>query len=114
MQDLARREPKRREFRVERAKYSVKRINLRDAFTVVRHRSGITYDILQTPHHATGVEMEYRPFWSAGDFFSAKTIDQLIAEQGVSPIADISVFAGVIPDEDIDEFVADIYRDRLA
>ena len=46
-------------------------------------------------------------------FFSAKTIDQLIAEQGVSPVSDISIFAGVIPDDDIDEFVADIYRHRL-
>src|SRR5271163_1880235 len=44
----------------------------------------------------------------------AKTIEQLIREQGIRPVADVSVFAGAIPDEDVDEFVADIYRDRLA
>jgi hypothetical protein len=48
------------------------------------------------------------------DFLAAKTIEQIIAEQGVSPIADVSIFSGVIPDEDIDEFVADIYRGRAA
>jgi hypothetical protein len=47
-------------------------------------------------------------------FFEAKTIDQLIAEQGVHPVTDLSILAGTIPDEDMDEFVADIYRDRLA
>ena len=45
-------------------------------------------------------------------FFTAKTLDQLIAERGIKPIPDISVLAGAIPDEDIDEFVADIYRSR--
>jgi hypothetical protein len=44
----------------------------------------------------------------------AKTIEQLIREQGIRPVADVSVFAGAIPDEDVDEFVADVYRDRLA
>jgi len=43
-----------------------------------------------------------------------KTIEQLISEQGIHPVADVGVFAGSIPDEDVDEFVADIYRDRLA
>jgi hypothetical protein len=47
-------------------------------------------------------------------FFTAKSIDELIAEQGTQPVSDITVFAGVIPDEDIDEFVADIYRSRNA
>jgi hypothetical protein len=55
-----------------------------------------------------------RTFWSADNFFTAKTIDQLIAGQGVLPVHDLSVFAGAIPDEDMDEFVADIYRTRLA
>ena len=45
-------------------------------------------------------------------FLTAKTLDQLIAEQGIKPIPDISVLAGAIPDEDVDEFVADIYRSR--
>jgi hypothetical protein len=54
------------------------------------------------------------PTWKSDDFFTAKTIEQLLAEQGISPIADVSIFSGVIPDEDIDEFVADIYRGRAA
>ena len=51
-------------------------------------------------------------FHNPRGFFSAKTIDQLIAEQGARPVYDLSVFAGAIPDEDMDEFVADIYRTR--
>jgi len=47
-------------------------------------------------------------------FFTPKTIKQLIAEQHVRPIADISILSGAIPDEDVDDFVADIYRDRKA
>jgi predicted DNA-binding antitoxin AbrB/MazE fold protein len=49
----------------------------------------------------------------ARGFFEARTIDQLIAEQGILPVSDIGVFAGAIPDEDVDAFVADIYSDRL-
>jgi len=45
-------------------------------------------------------------------FFHSRSIDQLIAEQHIQPIADITVLSGAIPDEDVDEFVADIYRDR--
>jgi hypothetical protein len=60
------------------------------------------------------VAPQEKPVSFKGDFFAAKTIDQLIAEQGVRPVTDISIFAGTIPDEDIDEFVADIYRDRRA
>src|SRR5258706_55042 len=45
-------------------------------------------------------------------FFTTKTIKQLIAEQHVHPIANISILSGAIPDEDVDEFVAEIYRDR--
>jgi hypothetical protein len=49
-----------------------------------------------------------------GSFFAAKTIDQLIAEQGVRPAADLTSLCGALPDEDIDEMVAEIYRDRRA
>jgi hypothetical protein len=45
-------------------------------------------------------------------FFESKTIDQLIAGQGVRPVSDIGVFTGTIPDEDLDEFLAEIYRER--
>ena len=45
-------------------------------------------------------------------FFSPRTIKQLIVEQQVKPIADVSSLSGAIPDEEVDEFVAEIYRDR--
>jgi hypothetical protein len=45
-------------------------------------------------------------------FFEPRTIKQLIAEQHVHPIANIAILSGAIPDEDVDEFVAEIYRDR--
>jgi hypothetical protein len=47
-------------------------------------------------------------------FFVAKTIEQLIAEQGIHPIKNLKSLAGAIPDEDVDDFIADIYRDRQA
>lgn len=45
-------------------------------------------------------------------FFDAKTIDQLIAEQGVSPITNLELLAGGLPDADIDAIIDEIYRDR--
>src|SRR6185437_15603989 len=45
------------------------------------------------------------------DFFASKTIFQLVAEQKTGPV-DFDALAGTIPDADLDEFVADIYRDR--
>lgn len=47
------------------------------------------------------------------DFFRGKSIAEMAREQGVGPIKDIRVFAGVIPDdEDVDEMLAEIYRLR--
>ena len=47
------------------------------------------------------------------DFFKGKSIAELAHEQGVGPITDIRVFAGVIPDdEDVDEMLAELYRMR--
>jgi len=48
------------------------------------------------------------------DFFEAKSIDRLIIEQGIHPIENVEVLSGAIPDEDIDELISDIYRDREA
>jgi hypothetical protein len=59
---------------------------------------------ITTPHQALG----------EGNFFAAKTIGQLIAEQGIQPITNLEVLAGAIPDDDVDEMVADIYHDRGA
>ncbi len=55
------------------------------------------------------------PLVSCGDpeFFHAKTLAELAREQGVGPVKDISVFAGVIgEDEDVDEMIKEIYRLR--
>ena len=47
------------------------------------------------------------------DFFRGKSISELAREQGVGPVKDIRVFAGVIPnDDDVDEMLAEIYRLR--
>jgi hypothetical protein len=47
-------------------------------------------------------------------FFAQKSIAQLIAEQGVNPIEDLDALGGLIPDKDLDDFIAEIYRDREA
>ena len=57
-------------------------------------------------------EIQTQPDCSGATFFLARTIDQLIAEQSVLPVSDLGALAGAIPDGDIDEFVADIYRAR--
>lgn len=59
------------------------------------------------------IQKEY-PSLLGKSFFEAKTINQLIAEQGVTPITDLSALSGAFPDEDIDEMLADIYADRTA
>jgi hypothetical protein len=47
------------------------------------------------------------------DFFRGRSLADLAREQGVGPVRDFNVFAGVIPDdEDIDEMLAEIYRLR--
>jgi hypothetical protein len=47
------------------------------------------------------------------DFFKGKSLADLAREQGVGPVRDFSVFAGIIPDnEDVDEMLAEIYRLR--
>jgi hypothetical protein len=47
-------------------------------------------------------------------FFDAKDINALIAEQGAGVISDLEVLSGAIPDEDLDEFVGEIYAERYA
>jgi hypothetical protein len=60
------------------------------------------------------VEIGPRPQVARGNpgFFDAKTIDQLIAEQGVSPVTNLELLAGGLPDADIDAMIDEIYRDR--
>jgi hypothetical protein len=68
----------------------------------------------KAPHKLVDLEITAPNFPGSASFFNHKTIDQLIAEQGVQPIADLEALGGLIPDEDLDEFIADIYRDREA
>jgi hypothetical protein len=68
---------------------------------------------LKAPRKIVDIEVTDIPtLFDTASFFNSRSIDQLIAEQHIQPIADISVLSGAIPDEDVDEFVADIYRDR--
>jgi hypothetical protein len=63
------------------------------------------------PNHAR--EAREPKLIADNDFFKGKSIGELAREQGVGPIKDIRVFAGVIPDdEDVDEMLAEIYRLR--
>jgi hypothetical protein len=56
---------------------------------------------------------EREPF-DAARFFANKTIDQLRTEQNVPAITDLDSLGEVIPEEDLEEFVAEIYREREA
>jgi hypothetical protein len=50
---------------------------------------------------------------NAGSFFNGPSIEELARVQGVGPITDFSVLAGGWPDdEDVEEFIADTYRNR--
>jgi hypothetical protein len=53
------------------------------------------------------------PF-DAAAFFADKTIEQLRMEQGAPAVTDIDSLEPFIPEEDLDEFIAEIYRDREA
>jgi hypothetical protein len=62
-------------------------------------------------HKLKDIEVATLP-WKA-DFFATKTIDQLIAEQGVQPIRDLSIF-GFLSDEEVDDLIAAIHQGRQA
>lgn len=74
----------------------------------------------ELPRQAFSPEREFigappteKPFVEDRNFFKAKSIAELAQEQGVGPVKDIRVFAGVIPkDEDVDEMIKVIYRLR--
>lgn len=49
----------------------------------------------------------------AADFYSGKSIAELIEAQGIKPMVDIGVLAGGLPDDlDVDAMVEEIYQDR--
>ena len=47
-----------------------------------------------------------------GNFFSSVTIEQLAASQGVAPIRDSKALAGFLADDEVDQFIAEIYESR--
>lgn len=47
-----------------------------------------------------------------GNFVLSPTIEQLAASQGVKPLQDISLLGGFLSDDEVDEFVSDIYESR--
>jgi hypothetical protein len=50
---------------------------------------------------------------NAGSFFNGPSIEELARMQGIKPITDFSVLAGGWPeDEDVEEFIAETYRNR--
>ncbi len=59
-----------------------------------------------------GIEIQPPPFGT--DFFAHKSIHQLIAEQGIKPIGDTSVFDGDLSDDDVDSLIAEIHQGRGA
>src|SRR5258708_4780082 len=75
-----------------------------------RKQESLLFDVLPktTTAHAVQVAAEGISL----SFFTPRTIEQLIADQHVHPIANISILSGAIPDQDVDQFVAEIYRDR--
>ena len=100
-----------RDFRVERGLFRAEKTNWREAFAI-SHRGITIACTFDSPPPAAKPPRDTRVAQFRKGFFSAKTISQLIAEQGVQPVKDIGIFAGAIPDEDLDDFVADIYRER--
>lgn len=47
-----------------------------------------------------------------GNFALSANIEQLVAAQGVKPLRDASVLAGVLADDEVDDFIAAIYESR--
>jgi hypothetical protein len=47
-------------------------------------------------------------------FFEGKTIDQLISEQNVQPIDDLSALSAGLSDDDVESLIAEIHRGREA
>ena len=88
----------------------VERKSWKDAFSITHHSVAGAYSLTPQPKKEYVRDTRIGQFRKS--FFAAKTIAQLIADQGVRPVQDIAVLAGAIPDADLDEFVADIYRDR--
>jgi hypothetical protein len=61
-------------------------------------------------HPTKNVDKQAR---GTGDFFAEPSIDELAHAQNVKPFNDISDLAGGIPaDQDIDEFLGEIYGSR--
>jgi hypothetical protein len=63
-------------------------------------------------HKLEGIEITSPPVLDGErEFFVAKTIDQLIADQRVKPVHDLSVF-GSLSDDDVDDLIVAIHQGR--
>ncbi len=47
-----------------------------------------------------------------GNFFQSPDLYQLATSQGVKPISDVSSLAGLLSDDEVDDFIAAIYEER--
>ncbi len=77
-----------------------------------RKQESLQFEVLPETTEYAAVQVEPPMGFISQGFFTPRTIEQLIAEQHVRPIANISSLSGAIPDEDVDQFVAEIYQDR--
>ena len=62
-----------------------------------RKQESLQFEVVPTAEHPVQITLGL-----SRDFFTPRTIKQLIAEQHVHPIADVSALSGAIPDEDVD------------
>ena len=64
-------------------------------------------------HKLKDIEVTQTQLFPQTEFFVLRSIDQLIAEQRVRPIADPTVFAS-LSDDDVDALIAEIHQGRQA
>jgi hypothetical protein len=80
-------------------------------FDAMRKSVKVTMD--NKTHKIENIEITSRPdTLGSSSFFEAKTIEQLLAEQDIHAVTDLSALSGALPDEDLDDMVAEIYQAR--
>jgi hypothetical protein len=48
-----------------------------------------------------------------GNFFLASSIEHLAASQGIKPLRDVSSLGGLLADDEVEDFIAEIYNSRV-